>query len=65
MIKRPVGRPALYSDRILALKVGKSVYLAGAPMASIKAIASRLGKLTGRQFSNRSEDGGVIVYRER
>lgn len=65
MIKRPVGRPALYSDRILALKPRKSVWLAGARMASIKAISSRLGKLTGRQFSNRSEKDGVIVYREK
>jgi len=65
MTKRPVGRPSLYLDRILALQPGKSIYLAGAKMTSIKAIASRVGRETSRQFSNRSEEGGVVTYRER
>lgn len=64
MNKRRRGRPPIYLNRIAALKPKKSVYLAGADMASIKAIASRAGKSLKRQFTNRSEDGGVIVYRE-
>lgn len=65
MKKNRPGRPSLYSDRILALKPGKSVYLAQASMESIKAIASRLGRIHRREFTNRTEDGGVITYRER
>lgn len=64
MNKRRPGRPAIYLSKIVALKPRKSIYFAGADMGSIKAIACRAGKSLGRQFSNRSEDGGVIVYRE-
>lgn len=59
-----IGRPPVYIDRIRALKPKKQVYFAGADMDSIKAIASRVGKKLKRQFTNRSEDGGVIVWRE-
>lgn len=64
MTKRSAGRPAIYLSKIIALKPRKSVYLAGADMDSIKAIASRAGTRLGRTFSNHSEDGGVIVWRE-
>lgn len=56
-------RPA-YIDRIRALKPGKQVYFKDAKMWSIKAIASRVGTEMGRQFNNRSEENGVVVYRE-
>lgn len=63
MNKRGPGRPGIYLSKIIALKPKKSVYLAGAEMASIKAIASRAGSVLGRKFRNRTEDGGVIVER--
>ncbi len=61
--RRP-GRPAIYLSKIIALKPKKSIYFAGANMASIKAIVCRTAKKLDRTYSNRSEDGGVVVYRE-
>jgi hypothetical protein len=54
-----------YIDRIRALKVGKSVYLLGAKMGSIKAIACRTGKQLKREFTNSKDATGVWVERNK
>ena len=64
MSKTKRGRPPLYLHKISAMKRGAQLYLSEASPNSVKAIASRAGKVLERRFSTRPEDGGVWVYRE-
>lgn len=64
MKKRARGRPPKWRNKIAALKVRGSIYLAKASQDSIKSIACHLGRELGHQYTTRKEVGGVLVSRE-
>lgn len=59
------GRPPIYRDRIIAMKLGKTLFFSGACQNSIKSITSRLGRALDREYATSGLDGGVWVERNK
>jgi len=62
----PVPRRPKYAKQIRAMKVRGYLYIPDASPASIKTIASRVGKASKpvREYTTQSEPNGVSVWRE-
>lgn len=58
-----VQPPIFATDQIRAMKPNTDILLAGHKAASIKAIASRMGRLLRRKYRTAKEQSGVRVWR--
>lgn len=56
--------PLLYSKMIKAMKPKSILVFTDASSSSLKSIACRIGRETGRRYRTKVVDGGVKVWRD-